>query len=151
MNARADEPAGSRELPRVVAVRAADDEDDVGLERPAPACSTAREMASRTPKHMPRDCARMIRMAVLMSSRMRALYERILCNTKYYHDARLSTEDQPAIIFQFLTSRSAVRHARAWAVSVDVDWRRWFFRIAEDPHVNYTPDRQLRVATGIRF
>ena len=40
---------------------------------------------------------------------------------------------------------------RAWAVSADVDWRRWFLRIAEDPHVNYTPDRQLRVATGIRF
>ena len=40
---------------------------------------------------------------------------------------------------------------RAWAVSVDVDWRRWFVRVAEDPHVNYTPDRQLRVATGMRF
>jgi hypothetical protein len=40
---------------------------------------------------------------------------------------------------------------RAWAVSVEVDWRRWFLRVAEDPHVNYTPDRQLRVATGMRF
>jgi hypothetical protein len=40
---------------------------------------------------------------------------------------------------------------RAWAVSVDVDWRRWFLRVAEDPHVNYTPDRQLRVASGVRF
>jgi hypothetical protein len=40
---------------------------------------------------------------------------------------------------------------RGWAVSVDVDWRRWFIRVAEDPHVNYTPDRQLRVATGMRF
>lgn len=40
---------------------------------------------------------------------------------------------------------------RGWAVSVDVDWRRWFLRVAEDPHVNYTPDRQLRIATGIRF
>lgn len=40
---------------------------------------------------------------------------------------------------------------KAWAVSVAVDWRRWFLRIAEDPHVNYTPDRQLRVASGIRF
>jgi len=40
---------------------------------------------------------------------------------------------------------------RSWAVSVDVDWRRWFLRVAEDPHVNYTPDRQLRVATGLRF
>jgi hypothetical protein len=39
----------------------------------------------------------------------------------------------------------------AWAVSVDVDWRQWFLRVAEDPHVNYTPDRQLRVATGVRF
>jgi hypothetical protein len=39
----------------------------------------------------------------------------------------------------------------AWAVSVDVDWRRWFVRLAEDPHVNYTLDRQLRVATGVRF
>lgn len=40
---------------------------------------------------------------------------------------------------------------RAWAASVDIDWRRWFLRMAEDPHVNYTPDRQLRVATGFRF
>jgi hypothetical protein len=40
---------------------------------------------------------------------------------------------------------------RAWAVSVDVDWRRWFIRVAEDPYVNYTPDRQFRVATGLRF
>ena len=39
----------------------------------------------------------------------------------------------------------------AWSVSVDADWRRWFVRIAEDPHVNYTPDRQLRVASGLRF
>jgi hypothetical protein len=40
---------------------------------------------------------------------------------------------------------------RAWAVSVDVDWRAWFVRVAEDPHVNYTVDRQLRVAAGLRF
>jgi len=40
---------------------------------------------------------------------------------------------------------------RAWAVSADVDWRRWFLRVAEDPHVNYTPDRQLRIAAGLRF
>jgi hypothetical protein len=40
---------------------------------------------------------------------------------------------------------------RAWAVSADVDWRRWFIRVAEDPHVNYTADRQLRVAAGLRF
>jgi hypothetical protein len=40
---------------------------------------------------------------------------------------------------------------RGWAVSVDVDWQRWFLRVAEDPHVNYTADRQLRVATGMRF
>jgi hypothetical protein len=39
----------------------------------------------------------------------------------------------------------------AWAVSVDTDWRRWFVRLARDPHVNYTPDRQLRVAAGLRF
>jgi hypothetical protein len=38
-----------------------------------------------------------------------------------------------------------------WAVSVDADWRRWFVRVAEDPHVNYTPDRQWRLATGMRF
>jgi len=37
------------------------------------------------------------------------------------------------------------------AVSMDVDWRRWFVRVAWDPHVNYTPDRQLRVAGGVRF
>jgi hypothetical protein len=40
---------------------------------------------------------------------------------------------------------------RTWAVSVDVDWRRWFVRVAEDPHVNYTADRQVRVAAGFRF
>jgi hypothetical protein len=39
----------------------------------------------------------------------------------------------------------------ASAISVDVDWRRWFVRVARDPHVNYTPDRQVRVATGLRF
>ena len=40
---------------------------------------------------------------------------------------------------------------RAWSVSVDADWRQWFVRVAEDPHVNYTPDRQFRVAAGVRF
>jgi hypothetical protein len=40
---------------------------------------------------------------------------------------------------------------RGWAFSVDVDWRRWFVRVAQDPHVNYTPDSQLRVAGGLRF
>jgi hypothetical protein len=40
---------------------------------------------------------------------------------------------------------------RAWAASVDVEWRRWFVRVAEDPHVNYTPDRQLRIAGGVKF
>jgi hypothetical protein len=40
---------------------------------------------------------------------------------------------------------------KAWAVSVDADWRRWFVRVARDPHVNYTPDRQVRVAAGLRF
>jgi hypothetical protein len=38
-----------------------------------------------------------------------------------------------------------------WAASIDVDWRRWFARVAHDPHVNYTPDRQWRVAAGLRF
>jgi hypothetical protein len=40
---------------------------------------------------------------------------------------------------------------RSWSVSVDVDWRRWFVRVAADPHVNYTADRQVRVAGGVRF
>ena len=40
---------------------------------------------------------------------------------------------------------------RSWSASVDVDWRQWFVRVAEDPHVNYTPDRQIRVAGGVRF
>jgi hypothetical protein len=39
----------------------------------------------------------------------------------------------------------------AWAVSVDAEWRRWFARVAEDEHVNYTPDRQFRLASGLRF
>ena len=37
------------------------------------------------------------------------------------------------------------------ATSLDVDWRRWFVRVARDPHVNYTPDRQIRLAGGVRF
>jgi hypothetical protein len=40
---------------------------------------------------------------------------------------------------------------RAWSANAEVDWRRWFGRIAVDPHVNYSPDRQLRVAGGVRF
>jgi hypothetical protein len=40
---------------------------------------------------------------------------------------------------------------RSWSVTVDVDWRRWFVRVAEDPHVNYTADHQLRIAGGWRF
>jgi hypothetical protein len=39
----------------------------------------------------------------------------------------------------------------AWVKSVDVDWNRWVVRVAVDPHVNYTPDRQVRVAAGLRF
>jgi len=38
-----------------------------------------------------------------------------------------------------------------WAVSVDANWRRWFVRVAEDPHVNYTADHQVRIAGGCRF
>jgi hypothetical protein len=40
---------------------------------------------------------------------------------------------------------------KGWAPSVDVDWRRWFVRVARDPHVNYTADRQVRLAAGVRF
>jgi len=40
---------------------------------------------------------------------------------------------------------------KSWSASVDVDWRRWFVRVAEDPHVNYTADRQVRFAGGWRF
>jgi hypothetical protein len=39
----------------------------------------------------------------------------------------------------------------AWVKSVDVDWSRWFVRVAVDPHVNYTPDHQVRIAAGARF
>ena len=39
----------------------------------------------------------------------------------------------------------------AWSTSLDVDWRRWFVRGAVDPHVNYRPDRQVRIAGGVRF
>jgi hypothetical protein len=42
-------------------------------------------------------------------------------------------------------------HIRAWAATAGVDWRRWFVRAARDPHVNYTEDRQVRVAGGFRF
>jgi hypothetical protein len=40
---------------------------------------------------------------------------------------------------------------KSWSASVDVDWRKWFVRVAEDPHVNYTADRQVRLAGGLRF
>lgn len=40
---------------------------------------------------------------------------------------------------------------RGWAASLDIDWHRWFVRVARDPHVNYTPDRQFRLAGGLRF
>jgi len=40
---------------------------------------------------------------------------------------------------------------RAWSVSLDTDWRQWFVRVAEDPHVNYTTNRQFRIAAGVRF
>ena len=40
---------------------------------------------------------------------------------------------------------------KSWAVSVDAERRRWFVRVAEDPHVNYTADRQFRIASGWRF
>jgi hypothetical protein len=39
----------------------------------------------------------------------------------------------------------------AWATTVDLNWRRWFVRAADDPHVNYTADRQFRLSTGVRF
>ena len=38
-----------------------------------------------------------------------------------------------------------------WAASIDLDWRVWFVKVAHDPHVNYTPDRQWRIAAGVRF
>jgi hypothetical protein len=38
-----------------------------------------------------------------------------------------------------------------WSASLDTDWRRFFVRVAADPHVNYTADHQLRVASGWRF
>ncbi len=40
---------------------------------------------------------------------------------------------------------------KSWAVSVDANWHRWFVRVAEDPHVNYTADHQVRIAGGWRF
>ena len=40
---------------------------------------------------------------------------------------------------------------RSWSTSADVDWRRWFIRVARDPHVNYTSDHQVRIGTGLRF
>jgi hypothetical protein len=43
------------------------------------------------------------------------------------------------------------RMINSWATSLDVDWHRWFVRVARDPHVNYTIDRQIRVAGGLRF
>ncbi len=40
---------------------------------------------------------------------------------------------------------------KTWAVSIDANWHRWFVRVAEDPHVNYTADHQWRFAGGCRF
>jgi hypothetical protein len=83
------------------------------------------------------------------------------------HDTRLGTGQTNTHVFfrRYVSSDwrltiDAVREhgngdedlvVRDWSLSVDVDWRRWFVRVAEDPHVNYTPDRQLRVAAGLRF
>lgn len=36
-------------------------------------------------------------------------------------------------------------------VSVAVDYKRWFARIAWDPKVNFTPNNMVRVAVGARF
>jgi len=38
-----------------------------------------------------------------------------------------------------------------WSANLDIDWHRWFVLVARDPHANYTPDRQFRLAGGLRF
>lgn len=40
---------------------------------------------------------------------------------------------------------------RGTGISVTYDFDRYFLRIANDPHVNFTPDRMVRVSAGIRF
>jgi hypothetical protein len=39
----------------------------------------------------------------------------------------------------------------AWSATFGADWHRWFVRMGVDPYVNYTPERQVRVAGGLRF
>jgi len=39
----------------------------------------------------------------------------------------------------------------AWSATFGADWQRWFVRMGVDPYVNYTPERQVRVAGGLRF
>ena len=83
------------------------------------------------------------------------------------HDARLNTGQTNTHFYyrRYLRAKWRVtldvvrEHAngnagpavRNWATPMDVEWRRWFVRVAEDPHVNYTPVRQTRVATGFKF
>ena len=40
---------------------------------------------------------------------------------------------------------------RGTGFSVTYDYDRYFLRIANDPHVNFTPNRMLRFSAGIRF
>lgn len=38
-----------------------------------------------------------------------------------------------------------------WGFSANWDWRRWFLRLAYDPHQNFSAQDAWRFATGIRF
>lgn len=42
-------------------------------------------------------------------------------------------------------------HVRGTGASVTCDFGRYFVRLANDPHVNFSPDRMVRAAVGVRF
>jgi hypothetical protein len=55
----------------------------------------------------------------------------------FYKEGRASAEDEVKV--------------RGTGVSVTYDYERYFVKVTNDPHVNFTPDRMLRVSAGIRF
>jgi hypothetical protein len=73
-------------------------------------------------------------------------------NTHFYLRRYLSTDWRVTVdVVRERGTGDGQLDVRAWSSSVDLDWRRWFGRIAVDPHVNYTADRQVRIAGGLRF
>ena len=71
-----------------------------------------------------------------------------VCRTRLTPDMRLSVD----LFYKYgpLDGGSGGT-VSATGVSVAVDYRSWFARIAWDPRVNFTPDNMVRIAVGARF